>query len=580
MECDLDYVQPALRESDYAAVDPWEEDRKEAMKQLYSQKRLPDELEKEGNLGKSRVKFIPQESEIRRRERIRLATKEAGDDRTSLHEEPGNEEQATSTLNAQNSNVTIGQSLPSSPFAEIATHAAKSQWSPSQSPNKLGQVERSVPFTAAQRVSMTQPDDQVVSSGKQKVGSPAPAKLAWMPAGMTTWVSDETSSINVSGATPIIDMLNAITPESFVPQVNKIPTISSSTSARPIMPTTLTTEMPKREGKIPAEYQPNVVPIAKALVPAKAVEKTVGNTEFHNDDSQQFALPESNTIQRGLKTLKIHSTPANHNSGISLKKSEHLLGEYRQGVSSLDILPEYVIGSRYVPRLGLRTPAFTSKTFVVDQSRGKLQIKGDERSAAADKALDSLLKAMSSGDDIDQPRKKILSKANLKETEKAESLQKALRAIEETVGGNNKAEAYRKAMNLNLVPRGPSTSPIFPTTAPTVIDQSRIFLVAMNENTTSNWSEWTNWQRCFCGKQIRTRICHYETSFLVKGCRGKSYESRSCNERDHCSATTPLPTKISSISTTEESKFRRSPPHQPLSIATLQKSDDMKYFIA
>lgn len=69
MECDLDYVQPVQHESDYAAVDPWEEDRREAMKQLYSQKHSPNELEKDGNLGKSKIKFVPQESEIRQRER-------------------------------------------------------------------------------------------------------------------------------------------------------------------------------------------------------------------------------------------------------------------------------------------------------------------------------------------------------------------------------------------------------------------------------------------------------------------------------------------------------------------------------
>uniref|UniRef100_A0A8R1XY13 Uncharacterized protein n=1 Tax=Onchocerca volvulus TaxID=6282 RepID=A0A8R1XY13_ONCVO len=131
-------------------------------------------------------------------------------------------------------------------------------------------------------------------------------------------------------------------------------------------------------------------------------------------------------------------------------------------------------------------------------------------------------------------------------------------------------------MNLNLVPRGPSTSTSLPAKSPTVINQSRIFLLSQNDNNVSNWSEWTDWQRCFCGKQIRTRICHYETSFLVSGCRGKSYESRPCNERDHCPTTTPLSTKISSISTTVKAKFSRSSLHQPLSIATAQKTNDMQ----
>ncbi|VDO57035.1 unnamed protein product, partial [Brugia timori] len=68
MECDLDYMQPAVQESDYTAVDPWEEDRKEAMKQLYSHKYSSDQSEKV-NSDENKNKFIPRESEIRRRER-------------------------------------------------------------------------------------------------------------------------------------------------------------------------------------------------------------------------------------------------------------------------------------------------------------------------------------------------------------------------------------------------------------------------------------------------------------------------------------------------------------------------------
>ncbi|EFO14642.1 hypothetical protein LOAG_13875 [Loa loa] len=138
-------------------------------------------------------------------------------------------------------------------------------------------------------------------------------------------------------------------------------------------------------------------------------------------------------------------------------------------------------------------------------------------------------------------------------------------------------EAYRKAMNLNLVPRGPSTITLLSTTAPTIIDQSRIFLVSLNENATSNWSEWSNWQRCFCGKQIRTRVCHYETSFLTKGCRGKSYESRSCDQSDHCpTTTTPFSTTTAPLTTSMKTKFRKAFLHQPLSIATMQKTNDLK----
>lgn len=89
-------------------------------------------------------------------------------------------------LNTRNSNAATGQSLPSSPFAGT-TRASISQSSPSQSPSKPGQVERSVLFTATERILMTQADDQVISSEKQKLISPAPTKvLLWMLLGMAT----------------------------------------------------------------------------------------------------------------------------------------------------------------------------------------------------------------------------------------------------------------------------------------------------------------------------------------------------------------------------------------------------------
>ncbi|VDK85309.1 unnamed protein product, partial [Onchocerca ochengi] len=77
MECDSDHtMQPAAHDSDYTAVDPWEEDRREAMKQLYSQMYLPDKSEKMNSI-EGKIKFVPRESEIRQRERTQVTTKEA-----------------------------------------------------------------------------------------------------------------------------------------------------------------------------------------------------------------------------------------------------------------------------------------------------------------------------------------------------------------------------------------------------------------------------------------------------------------------------------------------------------------------
>ncbi|OZC12242.1 hypothetical protein X798_00763 [Onchocerca flexuosa] len=99
MECDSDHtVQPAAHDSDYTAVDPWEEDRREAMKQLYSQMYLPDKSEKVDSM-EGKIKFVPRESEILRRERKKQA----------------------STSNARNSNAVIEELVTSSPFTEIIT---------------------------------------------------------------------------------------------------------------------------------------------------------------------------------------------------------------------------------------------------------------------------------------------------------------------------------------------------------------------------------------------------------------------------------------------------------------------------
>lgn len=61
---------------------------------------------------------------------------------------------------------------------------------------------------------------------------------------------------------------------------------------------------------------------------------------------------------------------------------------------------------------------------------------------------------------------------------------------------------------------------------------------------------------------------------MVKGCKGKSYESRPCDERDHCPTTTIQPhTTTTSILASVESKLRRAS-YQPLSVAKMQKQTD------
>uniref|UniRef100_A0A1I8EVA4 Uncharacterized protein n=1 Tax=Wuchereria bancrofti TaxID=6293 RepID=A0A1I8EVA4_WUCBA len=404
MECDLDYTQPTMYESDYTAIDPWEEDRKEAMKQLYSHKYSSDQSQKM-NSDENKMKFISRESEIRRRERVKVTTKEAHNDYQSMTQEGVlNDKQTTSTLattrNFNTNTRTIGQSLSSSlsaakittdiplssnnnnnyqqqqqhlsesidqipVLASMKQSSVASESSLAQSIHRPPQIshfshgsklsefdknERSVLFTATERILIDEHENQPISSiDNDEMNTAIPSKvLVWMPPGITTWISHETTN-------------------------------------------------------------------------------TLRHDNEFADDKLQFAFPESSMLR--LKSLKIHSNPVNVKPkipihGISLKKFDQI-GEEQQALSSFDILPEHIITDnsnlKYAPRKVSDALASTSKTYVVDQSskilqNGNFHQASDNDRAAADKALDLLLNAMSSDDDddensndnINQPTKKSL----------------------------------------------------------------------------------------------------------------------------------------------------------------------------
>uniref|UniRef100_A0A183UII1 FHA domain-containing protein n=1 Tax=Toxocara canis TaxID=6265 RepID=A0A183UII1_TOXCA len=141
--------------------------------------------------------------------------------------------------------------------------------------------------------------------------------------------------------------------------------------------------------------------------------------------------------------------------------------------------------------------------------------------------------------------------------------------------GERKPTAEERAINLNLVPQAPPTSP-HPTDPPTVIDPSGLRVLAGTENSgpicftpkiarthallclveksllfvvhdrwycvaAAQWSEWSEWGECFCEKELRTRFCKYDESSLTKGCAGKSFESRACLGGTPCPTTTAAP---------------------------------------
>uniref|UniRef100_A0A7E4VG91 Mucin-5AC n=1 Tax=Panagrellus redivivus TaxID=6233 RepID=A0A7E4VG91_PANRE len=106
-------------------------------------------------------------------------------------------------------------------------------------------------------------------------------------------------------------------------------------------------------------------------------------------------------------------------------------------------------------------------------------------------------------------------------------------------------KANEKAMDLELVPKappknaylGPLTTPALPSIINT--ENGELFVLdGPQKASTATWSEWREWADCFCDKQVRTRICNYDSAFHSKGCSGKSFESRSCV------ATRPCPAKL------------------------------------
>uniref|UniRef100_A0A915BBL3 Uncharacterized protein n=1 Tax=Parascaris univalens TaxID=6257 RepID=A0A915BBL3_PARUN len=126
--------------------------------------------------------------------------------------------------------------------------------------------------------------------------------------------------------------------------------------------------------------------------------------------------------------------------------------------------------------------------------------------------------------------------------EEIEKLKVAIKEMEMKLNsiGEHKPTAEEKAINLNLVPRAPPTTP-HPTELPTVVDRSGLRVLAGKQKSAAQWSEWSSWASCFCEKELRTRFCKYDEPYLTKGCAGKSYESRGCTGGTPCPTTTAAP---------------------------------------
>ncbi|KAK6725981.1 hypothetical protein RB195_004352 [Necator americanus] len=128
---------------------------------------------------------------------------------------------------------------------------------------------------------------------------------------------------------------------------------------------------------------------------------------------------------------------------------------------------------------------------------------------------------------------------------------------DDTEPQSNYTKVMRSAMDLSLIPSQhgfvPGYSEEFHQQPMHVITEGTATVAE------SYWSEWGSWAECFCGKQVRTRRCIYSGP-MSSGCKGNSYESRSCSG-GQC----PVPTEANrpELITTESPQQTPASPTNP-----------------
>uniref|UniRef100_A0A0K0FEK7 Kazal-like domain-containing protein n=1 Tax=Strongyloides venezuelensis TaxID=75913 RepID=A0A0K0FEK7_STRVS len=97
------------------------------------------------------------------------------------------------------------------------------------------------------------------------------------------------------------------------------------------------------------------------------------------------------------------------------------------------------------------------------------------------------------------------------------------------------------AKSLKLVPQDSGFLSDEKNLLPPIVTQSKDgkgipFQPQLGEHEQAQWSDWKDWNDCFCNKQVRTRTCIYDNAYHTSGCVGESYESRDCTTTRFCPA--------------------------------------------
>jgi len=151
----------------------------------------------------------------------------------------------------------------------------------------------------------------------------------------------------------------------------------------------------------------------------------------------------------------------------------------------------------------------------------------------------------------------VISKSPKAFRDEIDSLKASMRQMEmkiEELNEQKETDSDNKlnsAYDLNLVPRPPPFTP----SPQHLRTRAPLFFVGVAHNTSAaEWSDWSEWAECFCSRQLRTRTCEYEASYLTAGCVGVSYESRVCSGGVPCPTTTEPP-HVSTLSAVTAREF-------------------------
>lgn len=107
-------------------------------------------------------------------------------------------------------------------------------------------------------------------------------------------------------------------------------------------------------------------------------------------------------------------------------------------------------------------------------------------------------------------------------------LRQAMRQIENeletlqstNVQSPNEVKINPKTSDMELVPKAPLiTKPITPELSLLGINNNNNQIPNQIENglVSAQWSNFKPWAECFCGRQVRTRICKYDNAYHSSG---------------------------------------------------------------